>query len=76
VTGSTANSLATALFSLEEPWRGRFLELVANLATRHTCSGQQPTREEVTEWLGSRPALYEQVRLLLDAWQNPGDGSP
>lgn len=46
-------SLVEDLFYLEEPWCGRFLELVANMATDWAWCGQRPTREEVTVWLGA-----------------------
>jgi hypothetical protein len=66
-----AELLTAALFSLEEPWRGRFLSLVANLATRWKWQAQEPTPEEITAWLGMNPALYQQVKSLLYTWQGP-----
>lgn len=66
-----AEALATDLFSLDEPWRSRFLDLVANMATRWKWNGHQPTREEIVAWLGRNPALYREIRLLLRAWQRP-----
>jgi hypothetical protein len=63
--------LIRALFSLEEPWRSRFLDLVANLATNSTWDGRPPTREEVTAWLSADLDLYREVKLLLDAWLRP-----
>lgn len=67
-------SLTEALFSLEEPWRGRFLDLLANGATNRAWDGRPPTREEVTTWL-SDSNLYQEVTLLLNAWQGGGDVS-
>lgn len=67
-----AESLAQALFALDEPWRGRFLGLVANLATRWAWDERQPTREEVIHWLRVYPTLYQQVGLMLTRWQGPG----
>jgi hypothetical protein len=66
-----AESLTDGLFYLEEPWRGRFLDLVANLATSWAWPGGQPTREEVTAWLGADPNLYQRVWSLLQAWPRP-----
>jgi hypothetical protein len=74
VAGAKAESLAEALFSLDEPWRGRFLELVASLATRQAGGKRQPTWQEVTAWLGTRPALYQRVKLLLSVWCKSAGG--
>jgi hypothetical protein len=63
--------LTETLFSMEEPWRGRFLKLVANLATKWSWNGQRPTRAEITGWLNADPELYEHVELLLDTWRGP-----
>jgi len=60
-------ALTEALFSLDEPWRGRFLDLVAKQATRWKWDGRQPEREEVTAWLGASPGLYQEMTLLLSA---------
>jgi hypothetical protein len=67
-----AKSLTNALFSLDEPWQGRFLNLVADLATNSAWDGRRPTRKEVMAWLGADLELYREVKLLLDAWQRPG----
>lgn len=69
--GSKARSLTSDLFSLEEPWQSRFLELIANLATNWTWDGRRPTREELTAWLNTDADLYREVKLLLEAWQRP-----
>jgi hypothetical protein len=66
-----ADELIRILFSLEEPWQSRFLDLVANLATNSTWDGQPPTREEVMAWLSADLDLYREVRLLLEAWLRP-----
>ncbi|MFQ6099925.1 MAG: hypothetical protein ACE5OS_01645 [Anaerolineae bacterium] len=62
-----AKSLTDTLFSLEEPWRSRFLNLVANQATGWAWDGQPPTPDEVTTWLGDW-GLYQQVTSLLYEW--------
>jgi hypothetical protein len=66
-----ARLLTEALFSLEEPWQSRFLNLVANLATKWSWDGQQPTREEIAGWLNADSDLYQEIKLLLDAWRRP-----
>jgi len=62
-------SLADRLLSLGEPWRSRFLHVVANQATSWSWeNGQTPTREEVVSWLGNAE-LYQRTKTLLDVWQ-------
>jgi hypothetical protein len=73
LTEGKAESLAKDLFSLDEPWRERFLDLVANLATHCAWDEGQPTWEDVTGWLGTHPTLYQRVRLLLSLWCRSGD---
>ena len=67
----TMDSLTEDLFSLDEPWRGRFLRLVATRATMWTECGQQPTPEEVTAWFEADPSLRRRISLLLYLWQGP-----
>jgi len=69
--GGKAKSLTDTLFSLEEPWRGRFLDLVANLATSWAWDGQRPTRKEMAAWLSADLELYREVKQLLETWQRP-----
>lgn len=69
----TDDLLTAALYSLAEPWRSRFLAWIAGYATRCRWGGRQPTQAEVANWLGTCPALCEQVRLMLAAWQHPID---
>ncbi len=59
--------LTQALFSLDEPWRSRFLHLVANQATGWTWNGRLPTQTEVETWLGDWD-LYKDVKLQLSTW--------
>ena len=61
--------LVDDLYSLSEPWRGRFLQLVAERATGGAWNGRRPTREELATWLGTDLGLYREVLLLLRAWQ-------
>ena len=60
--------LAETLFSLDEPWRSRFLHLIAEQATGWTWNGQLPTQAEVATWLGDWE-LYKRVKLQLNVWQ-------
>jgi hypothetical protein len=64
-------SLTRTLFALDEPWRSRFLKLVANLATNWTWDGRAPTPEQMSTWLRTDLDLYREVRMLLDAWLRP-----
>ncbi len=61
--------LVDDLFSLSEPWRSRFLQLVAERATGGDWNGNRPTRQELTTWLGTDLGLYREVSLLLRAWK-------
>jgi hypothetical protein len=62
-----AEALATTLYSLEEPWRSRFLTLVANMSTEWTWSGHLPQRHEIVDWLGDR-SVYYATRTMLQSW--------
>jgi hypothetical protein len=63
--------LANTMFSLKEPWRGRFLELVTTMATSKTRGRQHPSQKQVATWLSASPGLYQDIRYLLNAWQSP-----
>ncbi len=63
-----AEHLTEALFCQEEPWRSRFLTLVAHYANGQAEDGGLPTREEVIAWLGKRPCLCSWVAQLLMTW--------
>jgi hypothetical protein len=67
-TTRRAKSLTESLFSLEEPWRSRFLSLVANQATGWKWNDQPPTQREVANWLENN-ALQQKVTRLLAGWQ-------
>jgi len=64
-------SLVEALFSMDEPWKSRFLGLVANWATGGLWNGRRPRREEVRAWLQADVGLYREVRLMVRAWRGP-----
>jgi hypothetical protein len=67
----SVDSLTDDLFSLEEPWRSRFLTLVASRATWRTEGMPSPTPEEVAGWLANNPALHKWTSVLLRMWERP-----
>jgi hypothetical protein len=68
VAQERTEKLTQALFSLDEPWRSRFLHLVANQATGWTWPEQVPTQAEVAAWLDDWE-LYKRVKSQLNVWQ-------
>ena len=62
------DSLIDDLFSLDEPWRGRFLMLVADRATHGAWNQRLPQPLEVKAWLDEDTGLYRQVSLMLKIW--------
>jgi hypothetical protein len=63
-----AGSLAESLFHLPDPWRDRFLTLVAFRAVGRIQDGRPPSQEDVTAWLADLN-LYREVMLMLNSWQ-------
>jgi hypothetical protein len=65
VTPSHAIALANAIYSLDEPWRTRFIDLISKRvpATMTTT----PSPEEIAGWLQNR-VLYRDMRTLFRAW--------
>jgi NADPH:quinone reductase-like Zn-dependent oxidoreductase len=61
--------LTEDLFSIDEPWRSRFLELVANEAKGWRWEERPPTREEVATWLNDGE-LHQKITQILNVWQN------
>jgi len=55
------------LYNLDEPWRSRFLVLVAKMATRGHWGEREPTREEMKEWL-RQSGVREATVALLREW--------
>ncbi len=70
----SVESIVYTLFTLDEPWRGRFLALVADWANPGDGNGGLPGQEEVAAWLDADRALRQQVAYLLGAWLKPGEG--
>jgi hypothetical protein len=67
VESRRASILAERIFSLEEPWRSRFLNLIVDRAALSTVDGGVPNQMTVQVWLQD-PKLYNQVCHLLGAW--------
>jgi hypothetical protein len=64
-----AHSLGDALLSLDEPWKSRFPDLVANEATGCSWNDKEtPTYEELVSWLTDSD-IYRRTMTLLNVWQ-------
>ncbi len=61
-----AATVAGMVFGLAEPWRSRFLELIAQYACEESTPAT-PSEEEVLAWLCDEE-LNERVRLMLRSW--------
>ncbi len=59
-------SLARVIFSLEEPWRSRFLVWLSERANGNSGT-RLPSQRQVTVWLDDA-ALSREVALLLNKW--------
>ena len=62
-----AEILVESLFSLQDPWRDRFLVFVAQRALGQAWDGQLPTENDVSGWLG-RDGLSTTIVLMLNRW--------
>jgi hypothetical protein len=69
--GTSIENIIDAMYSLQEPWLTRFLELMAAMANGGKSNGHRPSRCEVAAWLAASPALRREVRQLLHAWRAP-----
>ena len=63
---SQAVVVANRVYALDEPWRSRFLKLIASYALIAEANAT-PSRAEVLTWLGDEQ-LNEQIRLMLHTW--------
>ncbi len=63
---SQAAWVTERVYALDEPWRSRFLELIASYA-QIKQPDTAPSRDEVVGWLGDEH-LNEQIRLMLHTW--------
>lgn len=59
------------LYALDEPWRSRFLTLVAQKANDWHWNGREPDHEEVVSWLLENLTLQREVDHLLRNWTSP-----
>jgi hypothetical protein len=71
MTGDHINTLTQALLSLDEPWRGRFLALLAQRANERGRTAHYPSRENIAQWLRDAD-IYREFVVLLDEWQGTG----
>lgn len=61
-----ATLVAEGIYALDEPWRSRFVRLVATYA-RKPAHTDLPSKDDVLTWLYD-PCLNEQIRLMLRTW--------
>ena len=67
-----AEELAHTILDLDEPWRGRFLSLVASLATGGNWNGvEEPGQETLIRWLRMDLDLRRRMTLMVSAWRRP-----
>jgi hypothetical protein len=60
--------LIEEIYALEEPWRTRFLVLIAELATGRQWRDRPPSRSTMEAWLTEHAWLQNQVSQMLEAW--------
>ena len=66
-----AERLAKAIWSLEEPWRSRFLVFLIGQVTHGAGDDHSPEPEEVVTWLSDHK-LYQMMASMMDAWRDGG----
>jgi hypothetical protein len=67
-----AEELAHTILDLDEPWRSRFLFLVASLATGGNWNGvEEPGQETLARWLRMDLDLRRRMTLMVSAWRRP-----
>ena len=62
-----AQSLVEGGLSLDEPWRSRFVELMARRVAVAVPTGGAPTYEQMVAWL-SNQELYQEIQTLYRLW--------
>lgn len=65
---SSWNIIADALFSLDEPWRTRFLAFVAYCATGEDWKDRVPQYAQVVAWLRQNTQLCAFIGEMLRLW--------
>lgn len=71
-----AQAITKVLFSLQEPWRERFLSVVARMAQGHNTVEAIPQREQVVQWLAQDSCLCQYVSCLVRSWLGCSDLYP
>lgn len=69
MNGEFTDRLAGAVLALEEPWRGRFLDLIFRWAALEPPDGRKVSGEELAAILRDRLALTGVVDSLMRAWR-------
>jgi len=59
--------LADRIYELSEPWRTRFVELIAQRVDATLLPGRLPSRTQIAVWLSGQ-RLARLVGLMLRAW--------
>ena len=65
------DTLADGILTLDEPWRGRFLALLAQRAHEKGQAGHPQSREHIAQWLHDAD-IYHEFIALLDEWRGIG----
>lgn len=63
-----AQAMTHELFSLQEPWRERFLVVVAGMAQGNGPAATIPSRDQVQQWLTQDADLCHDVACLVRSW--------
>ncbi len=65
-----AAEVTDGILSLAEPWRTRFVALVARYAGAVGVA-EPPSREDIVAWLEDED-VYDKIRLMLRTWTHAG----
>ena len=65
------DTLTEGILTLDEPWRGRFLALLAQRAHEKGQTGHPQSHEHIAQWLHDAD-IYHEFVVLLDEWQAIG----
>ncbi len=65
-----AATVTDGILSLAEPWRTRFVVLVARYAGVDRVA-ESPSREDIIAWLEDED-VYDKIRLMLRTWTHSG----